>query len=152
METSTIIREIVSETEMRDLGGYLAEILRPGHIVALRGPLGAGKTTLVRAILWAKGIKGPVRSPTYTLVESYMICGVNLHHFDFYRFSEPAELEEAGFRECFSDSSICLVEWPENATGFLPQADLTIRIEYMEKGRRIYLTSNTVNLDLLRHI
>jgi len=152
METYTIIREISNEEDMQAFGCSLVNILHPGQTVFLKGPLGAGKTTLVRAILQALGVKGPVRSPTYTLVESYTGCGLNLYHFDFYRFKDPVELEEAGFRELFSKDTICMVEWPENAAEFMPEADLVIEIDYFGLGRKIRVTSNRVRLDFLENI
>jgi tRNA threonylcarbamoyladenosine biosynthesis protein TsaE len=112
-------------------------------IVNLSGELGAGKTTLARGILRALGHAGRVKSPSYALVESYKLSRLYLYHFDFYRFTDPKELEEAGFREYFSQETVCLVEWPENATGLLPPADLTIRIAMAGSGRRVEIGSGT---------
>ncbi len=152
METFTIIREISGELEMQQLGSRIARILHSGQVIALKGPLGVGKTTLVRAILRSLGVTGAVRSPTYNLVESYTECGLNLHHFDFYRFSDPVELEEAGFRELFSSDAVCIVEWPENAAEFMPNPDLTIEIHYVGVGRQVRISTDRVNQDLLDYI
>jgi tRNA threonylcarbamoyladenosine biosynthesis protein TsaE len=117
------------------LGAALAARLEPGMLVALRGELGAGKTTLVRGALRALGHAGRVKSPTYTLVEVYELSRLSLYHFDFYRFHDPAEWIEAGFRDLFNGRNICLVEWPERAQGQLPSADVDIRLEVKDEGR-----------------
>jgi tRNA threonylcarbamoyladenosine biosynthesis protein TsaE len=104
-------------------------------VVWLSGDLGAGKTTLTRGLLRAFHYAGRVKSPTFTLVEHYPFSSFNLYHFDLYRFADPEEWEDAGFREYFNDRSICLVEWPEKAADTLPGADLLIRLEMAGEGR-----------------
>ena len=99
-----------------------------GALIYLSGELGAGKTTLSRGILRGLGYSGRVKSPTYTLVEVYVISRLNLYHFDFYRFGEPEEWQEAGFRDLFNETNICLVEWPEKAGELLPPPDLKIAL------------------------
>lgn len=108
------------------LGQALAPVLRAGMVVWLDGDLGAGKTTLVRALLRGLGHTGPVKSPTYTLVEVYVVSSLYWYHFDFYRFNEAAEFEDAGLGEYFRDDSVCLVEWPEKAAGYVPSPDLAL--------------------------
>jgi len=112
-------------------------------VIYLRGDLGAGKTTLVRALLNALGYQGRVKSPTYTLLEQYAVAGLNLRHFDLYRFREPAEWESAGFNDEFDGVNICLVEWPEQAAGLLPPADVEINFEILPDGRNISLRAYT---------
>jgi tRNA threonylcarbamoyladenosine biosynthesis protein TsaE len=90
------------------LGAALAPALTPGIVIHLRGELGAGKTTLVRGVLRALGHQGPVKSPTYTLVEVYEVSRLHLHHFDFYRFHDPRDWIDAGFRESFNERSASL--------------------------------------------
>ena len=101
--------------------------------IELHGPLGAGKTTFVRHLLHALGVKGHVKSPTYAVLEEYELPGPNgdqpIRHFDFYRFDDPQEWEDAGFREVFGSRGLKLVEWPEKAEGLLPVPDLRIEIE-----------------------
>jgi tRNA threonylcarbamoyladenosine biosynthesis protein TsaE len=101
--------------------------------IELHGPLGAGKTTFVRHLLHALGVQGRVKSPTYALMESYEIerdgATLPIWHFDFYRFDDPQEWEDAGFRDVFASRGLKLVEWPEKADGLLPTADLRIFIE-----------------------
>jgi len=95
-------------------------------VVWLAGDLGAGKTTLVRALLRGLGHAGPVKSPTYTLVEVYVVSSLYWYHFDFYRFNEAEEFEDAGLGEYFRDDSVCLVEWPDKAAGYVPSPDLAL--------------------------
>lgn len=117
--------------------------MRPGLIIFLKGDLGAGKTTLARGILRGLGYEGKVKSPTYNLVELYKISRLYFYHFDFYRFTDPIEWEEAGFREYFNENSICLVEWPEKAEKLLPIADIQISFTIIETGRKIEIQAGT---------
>ena len=125
------------------LGAALARAIEPGLVVYLRGELGAGKTTLVRGALRALGWQGPVKSPTYTLVEVYAVSRLDLHHFDFYRFRDPREWIDAGFRESFNGLTTSLIEWPEKAAGLLPPADLEIALALQGTGRSAALTSTS---------
>lgn len=116
-----------------------------GLHVQLLGDLGAGKTSLVRATLRALGHAGRVRSPTYTLVEPYTVKTANgelqLYHFDLYRFSDPAEWADAGFREYFAAGAVCLVEWPQRAGGLLGVPDLVFSLEPGAQGEGRVLTA-----------
>ena len=125
------------------LGAALAAGLAPGLAIHLRGELGAGKTTLVRGVLRALGHKGPVKSPTYTLVELYEVSRLNLHHFDFYRFQDPREWIDAGFRESFTGRNVSLVEWPERAGGLLPPPDVEIALQASGSGRNAVLRASS---------
>jgi tRNA threonylcarbamoyladenosine biosynthesis protein TsaE len=97
--------------------------------ITLHGDLGAGKTTLARHLLQALGVTGRIKSPTYTIVETYDTPGFVISHFDFYRFNDPQEWEDAGFRDLFASPGLKLAEWPQKAAGLLPVADLDIHIE-----------------------
>jgi tRNA threonylcarbamoyladenosine biosynthesis protein TsaE len=97
--------------------------------IELHGPLGAGKTTFVRHLLHALGVEGRIKSPTYTVMEPYALPGLAVSHFDFYRFSDPREWADAGFRDVFAAPGLKLSEWPEQAAGMLPVADLRLFID-----------------------
>jgi tRNA threonylcarbamoyladenosine biosynthesis protein TsaE len=120
--------------------------------ITLHGDLGAGKTTLTRHVLHALGVAGRIRSPTYTIVESYDTAGFAVWHFDFYRFNDPQEWEDAGFRDIFASPGLKLAEWPQKAEGLLPRADLDIALlTEGESARRVTLTALTaVGLALLQ--
>jgi len=110
--------------------------------VHLRGDLGAGKTTLVRGILRGLGYQGRVKSPTFTLLEPYKFSRLYLYHFDFYRFLDPQELLDTGFREYFNPQSVCVIEWPEKAPD-LPPADVEIELLPAAPGRVLAITAHT---------
>jgi tRNA threonylcarbamoyladenosine biosynthesis protein TsaE len=135
---------LVDEEHTVELGAALASCLAPGLILYLSGELGAGKTTLVRGMVRALGHEGPVRSPTYALVEVYDLSRLHLHHFDFYRFHDPREWIDAGFRESFDGTNVTVIEWPEKAGTWLPPADVEIQFEFSEPGRAVTLASNTL--------
>lgn len=102
----------------------------PDAVVELHGPLGAGKTTFVRLLLRALGVEGRIKSPSYAVMESYGLpAGGSASHFDFYRFGDPREWEDAGFRDVFAAPGLKLCEWPEKAAGQLPPPDLQLFIE-----------------------
>ena len=125
------------------LGKALAAAAVAGRVLHLRGELGTGKTTLVRGLLRALGHPGRVKSPTYTLVEPYTISRLHFYHFDFYRFKDRSEWLSSGFREYFNRDSLCAVEWPERAGGFLPPPDLEVRLEFSGDARRARLEAHT---------
>ncbi len=112
--------------------------------IALHGDLGAGKTTLVRHLLQALGVKGRIKSPTYAVVEPYELPSMNVWHFDFYRFADPREWEEAGFRDIFASPGLKLTEWPEKAASMLPTPDLDIALQATsECARTVVLTAHS---------
>ncbi len=114
-------------------------------LIELHGDLGAGKTTFVRHLLAALGVSGRVKSPTYAVVEAYSLdAGLNIWHFDFYRFNDPREWEEAGFRDIFASPGLKLVEWPDKAGKYLPKADLVLAIDLSDgDARQVTLTAQT---------
>ncbi|HEY6482051.1 MAG TPA: tRNA (adenosine(37)-N6)-threonylcarbamoyltransferase complex ATPase subunit type 1 TsaE [Steroidobacteraceae bacterium] len=115
-------------------------VSRALFIIYLSGDLGAGKTTLARGFLRAGGIAGPVRSPTYTLLEVYELAGCAVLHLDLYRLQDPAELEQLGLREWARAGHAWLVEWPEHGTGRLPAADLTVSLRASADAHEINVT------------
>ncbi len=123
------------------LGAALAQVLAPGLTIYLHGDLGAGKTALTRALLHAAGHIGPVKSPTYTLAEPYCVTlagqASNVIHFDLYRMASPEEFLDAGFREYFNSTNVCIVEWPERGEGVLPSPDIHIFLSVSGHGRNV---------------
>ncbi|MBB1074099.1 tRNA (adenosine(37)-N6)-threonylcarbamoyltransferase complex ATPase subunit type 1 TsaE [Rhodoferax sp. 4810] len=112
--------------------------------IALRGDLGAGKTTLVRHLLRALGVQGRIKSPTYAVVEAYELPDLAVWHFDFYRLQDPQEWEDAGFRDIFASPGLKLAEWPDKAAGHLPLADLVVQLAAQdETTRQVILTAQT---------
>lgn len=124
------------EVETLDFGKHLARVAESGNIFFLQGDLGAGKTTLVRGFLQELGHDGPVKSPTYTLVEHYTYANKHIYHFDLYRLGDPEELEYMGMRDYLGPRNICLIEWAERGTGFLPEPELNIHLHYEDAGHR----------------
>lgn len=135
--------ELADEPATLQLGAVLAAGIAPGRVLHLSGELGSGKTTLVRGLLRELGHTGRVKSPSYPLVELYVVSRLNLYHFDFYRFKDRSEWLESGFREYFNAQSACIVEWPERAGGLLPPPDLAVRLEIVGTGRRARLSAGT---------
>ena len=104
--------------------------------IELHGTLGAGKTTFVRHLLQALGVAGRVKSPTYAVMESYEAAGLAIRHFDFYRFNDPQEWEDAGFRDVFASPGLKLAEWPQQVGALLPQADLSMELVPLDGDER----------------
>lgn len=120
---------------MASLGQRIAAQLRPGDVIALHGGLGAGKTTLARAILHALGHQGEVPSPTFTIIETYEQLDPPVVHADFYRLEKPAEVEQLGLDD-YREGAVLIAEWPDNAGGFAQEAQcLSIRLEIADAGR-----------------
>ncbi len=142
--------QLTDETATLELGEMLGRALkaRPESAVEtftvfLQGDLGAGKTTLCRGLLRAFGHSGPVKSPTYTLVETYEFPEGKVHHFDLYRLGDPEELEYMGIRDYFAPGSVCLLEWPERGFGVLPEADLQVKVSVSRSGRLATLSAGS---------
>jgi tRNA threonylcarbamoyladenosine biosynthesis protein TsaE len=119
--------------------------------IELHGTLGAGKTTFARHLLGALGVTGRVKSPTYAIMEPYALDGFEAWHFDFYRFNDPQEFEDAGFREVFASPGLKLVEWPDKAAGLLPEADLIVSIAFDANDQRdvSFTAQSALGLSLL---
>jgi tRNA threonylcarbamoyladenosine biosynthesis protein TsaE len=140
--TAAVEKFLHSEAELEAFAAALARSASAGMVIYLRGPLGAGKTTFARGFLRGMGYEGVVKSPTYTLVEPYSLKSKPVcYHFDLYRLADPEEFEFTGARDYFNASSICLVEWPEKAEGFLADADIDCRLDHRQQGRLINLTA-----------
>ena len=122
---------------------HIDTIRQRGLQLNVSGELGAGKTSLVRALLRALGVSGPVKSPSFALLEPYTVSSLDFYHFDFYRFADPNEFGSSGFRELFGPGRICAIEWPERAGPRLPTADLAIALSVNGDGRTASVTAAT---------
>ena len=143
MNNSAIVKTLVwpDEAATTAFAQQLAAALTRAHnglnaCITLEGDLGAGKTSLVRHLLRALGVQGRIKSPTYAVVEPYQVAAGAVWHFDFYRFSDPREWEDAGFRDIFASPGLKLCEWPDKAQGLMPPPDLALHLHTGEDGRR----------------
>lgn len=128
----------------RALGKALQQTRGTTLVITVQGELGAGKTTLVGGLLNALGVPGPVRSPTYTLIEPYETSAVQVYHMDLYRLNDAREVEALGLRDLLTADSALLIEWPERGEGVLPPADLRVAIDYADgEGRRLALAAGS---------
>ena len=128
-------------------GSKIGQLVKNGCVIYLEGTLGAGKTTFCRGIMSAFGYSGPVKSPTYTLVEPYELAGHSIFHFDLYRLGDPEELEYMGIRDYFIDEHICLVEWPNKGEGYIPDSDLYVALVPEGSGRKLTIKSGSLRGD-----
>lgn len=133
---------IPDEPTQLALGARLGQLL-PQGVVYLQGDLGSGKTTLTRGLIQGQGFQGAVKSPTYTLVEPYMLGTRLIYHFDLYRLNDPEELELIGIRDYFEEKALCLIEWPQKGQGILPAPDLTLTFAAEGQGRSLLLQADS---------
>ncbi|NLJ51791.1 MAG: tRNA (adenosine(37)-N6)-threonylcarbamoyltransferase complex ATPase subunit type 1 TsaE [Alcaligenaceae bacterium] len=142
-EATTLLAKRLANAIFPDLSSSCEPNLSKftGARIYLHGDLGAGKTTFARAFLQALGVTGRIKSPTYTLLESYNVSSLYLYHFDFYRFSDSDEWQEAGFEEQLLDQAIVLVEWSEKANEQLPPPDVRLHLNYQDEGREAVLSA-----------
>ena len=141
MTISPIVKTLVwpNEAATAAYATQLAAALTRANLnacIALHGDLGAGKTTFVRHLLRALGVEGRIKSPTYAVVEPYTVNAGEVWHFDFYRFSDPREWEDAGFRDIFASAGLKLCEWPQNAASVMPTPDLELDIQVDDTEQR----------------
>ena len=139
----TVERAVAGVDDMERLGKELIGRLGGNRLIYVNGPLGAGKTTLVRGMLRALGHAGAVKSPTFTLVEPYAFGELAFYHFDLYRLKDPEELEFLGVRDYLHGKGVCVVEWAERAQNVLPTPDLDIMISPTGTGRMVRITAHT---------
>ncbi|MEO8401939.1 MAG: tRNA (adenosine(37)-N6)-threonylcarbamoyltransferase complex ATPase subunit type 1 TsaE [Gammaproteobacteria bacterium] len=151
MNETLVKLQIPTEQSMLAFGAKLAASCGDTAVIFLHGQLGAGKTTFSRGFITGLGHKGNVKSPTYTLVEPYELKQTTVYHFDFYRVRDPHELEYIGIQDYFSPKTICLIEWPEAASGMLPPADLHCYIELDSMQRKVKLVPNSAHGKTILH-
>ena len=144
-EKGTIIScELIDTAASQFFATQLAACLNPSLIITFSGEIGTGKTTIIRSILQSMGVKSSIKSPTFSLVESYLCHNVLIHHFDLYRIHHEEELEYLGFRDYFSDQSICLIEWAEHAGRALPRIDIRFILSIKGAGREMQMVASSV--------
>lgn len=131
------------EPELAAFAQRLAGQVEPPLVIFLKGDLGAGKTTLCRALVQALGHEGRVKSPTYGLLERYELPALDVLHLDLYRIGDPGELEYLAIADLFDARTLLLVEWPERGKGALPQEDILIELEHSDDARFVYLKAYT---------
>ncbi len=135
---------IANEEQTARFATQVAALCQQGGILYLQGDLGAGKTTFTRYLLRALGHQGNVKSPTYTLVESYSLPTLQAFHFDLYRLHDPEELEFMGIRDYFAPENLCIIEWPNRGAPLLPAADLLLELRRVSEHERLaVLTAGT---------
>ena len=138
-----LILSLPNEQATLQLGASWANSISAPLVVYLEGDLGAGKTTFTRGLLRGLGHLGTVKSPTYTIVESYPLAHFTLNHFDLYRFTAPEEWEDAGLDDLVNNKSICLLEWANKGEAFTPPADVTLYFVHMAESRQVTLQTHT---------
>ena len=137
--------DISDELMTTNLAAQFARLLSAPLVLGFSGDLGAGKTTFIRAMLQALGIRGAIKSPTYSLVESYVIRDMQIHHFDLYRIQEDTELEYIGFRDYFTTESVCCIEWPERMLSDVDLIDIHVTMVQTDIGRELLMQAKNIN-------
>ncbi len=133
----------IDEARASSIADRLARNLNDGVVVYLYGNLGAGKTSFARALLRALGVGERVKSPTYSLIESYSLGPRSIHHLDLYRIADAEELEWLGLQDFADAQALFLIEWPDRGAGCLPVADIEVRLAHAAHGRDLQLLAKT---------
>jgi len=142
-DSERLVRAGIDEAQLGELAGQLAAQVGDGGVILLSGELGAGKTTFARALLGALGVGSRVKSPTYSLIESYAVDDLSIHHLDLYRIGDPSELEWLGLADLLAGPHLLLIEWPERAGTALPAADLTVQLAHAGAVRDVVLAPSS---------
>ncbi|KTD19677.1 tRNA (adenosine(37)-N6)-threonylcarbamoyltransferase complex ATPase subunit type 1 TsaE [Legionella londiniensis] len=139
----SLIISLPTEDKSIKTAEKLAYCLSSSTVLTFSGEIGAGKTTFIRALLRTLGITSAIKSPTFSLVESYQTDRYPVHHFDLYRIHDQSELEYIGFRDYFSENAVCCIEWPEHAPGSLPKIDLAFHLFFKGSGREMQVEAHS---------
>jgi tRNA threonylcarbamoyladenosine biosynthesis protein TsaE len=143
MMNLNMIIDLPTEHATQKMAERIAACLVSPLVLIFRGEIGAGKTTLIRAMLRCLGVSSSIKSPTFSLVESYQSEHFQLHHFDLYRIHDETELDYIGFRDYFRDNAICCIEWPERAGRYLMCADIGFTLGLKGAGREMTIEAFT---------
>ena len=135
--------DLPDEQASERIAERLAACLLSPLVLTFSGDIGTGKTTLIRAMLRSLGVQTAIKSPTFSLVESYQGTDLQIHHFDLYRIHDEAELDYIGFRDYFSANALCCIEWPERAPGYLAVADIKFTLGLKGLGRKMQMSALT---------
>ena len=142
MSDRTFVAERIDEPALAAMARKLADVVSEGGVIHLVGPLGAGKTTFARALLTELGVGSRVKSPTYSLIESYNVGSLGVQHLDLYRIADAEEVEWLGLRD-FAEPQLWLIEWPERARGAIPTSDLIVSLAHAGIVRDARLEAET---------
>ena len=134
---------LTSEQHSQDFARKIAHYIIPGLVLTFKGEIGAGKTTFIRALFQELGVTGAIKSPTFSLVESYTINELHINHFDLYRVDDETELEYIGFRDYFTNNSLCCIEWPEKAPYYLQHVDAEFLFIQSAAGRDLAIKAKS---------
>lgn len=140
-ENQSLCFDLINEQASEEWARRLAVCLSAPLVVTFSGAIGTGKTTIIRAMLKHLGIQSTIKSPTFSLVESYVCAHWHVHHFDLYRIHQEEELEYLGFRDYFSPDSLCCIEWPEHAGTLLPKVDIRFKLSIKGTGREMQMNA-----------
>jgi tRNA threonylcarbamoyladenosine biosynthesis protein TsaE len=139
MQSDTLNHYLADEAATLRFAQHLAAVTPAVAWYYFSGPLGAGKTCLIRGLLQACGVTGAIHSPTFSLIEAYHANDQKFYHFDCYRLRTAAELMDIGYRDYFAEQAVILLEWPEHGAGVLPEADCQITIQVEKHARQLSL-------------
>lgn len=141
MKKIAINLELTNDKSTFAFGEHLGQLSRPQTVIYLNGELGTGKTTFARGFLKGRGYFGKIKSPTYTLVESYSCSSLTVYHLDLYRLKQAEELEFLGIRDYVANDGILLIEWPELGKGFIPEPSLKLQFDFHDEARKVTLAA-----------
>lgn len=148
--SKNLLIQLPTEEETVKVAMEMARCIQTPLLMTFRGEIGAGKTTFIRAMLRAIGVKSAIKSPTFSLVESYLVRDLHIHHFDLYRIHDEEELDYIGFRDYFGTNALCCIEWPEHGASYLTRVDIEFSLKTLDKGRKLeIIASSAIGRDVI---